>query len=111
MAHSAGPADSAAEREQPTGELVKRLTGQISLLIRDELKMAQLEPSRGGQGRRRGSQGEAAPVTTSGAADRAPASPDSPQRLAEEIKRTREQPGETVEALTAVFLVRRWRRQ
>jgi ABC-type hemin transport system substrate-binding protein len=40
-------------------------------------------------------------VTTSGAADRTPASPDDPRLLAEEIERTREQLGETVEALAA----------
>ena len=40
-------------------------------------------------------------MTTSGAADRAPAPPDEPRRLAEEIERTREQLGETVEALAA----------
>ena len=40
-------------------------------------------------------------MTTSGAADRAPASPDDPRQLAAEIERTRERLGETVEALAA----------
>lgn len=32
-----------AQREQSTGELVKQLSEQVSLLVRDELKMARLE--------------------------------------------------------------------
>ena len=36
-------ADHAAAREQSTGELVKQVTEQVSLLVRDELKLAQLE--------------------------------------------------------------------
>ncbi len=36
-------ADQAAAREQSTGELVKQVTEQVSLLVRDELKLAQLE--------------------------------------------------------------------
>jgi hypothetical protein len=50
MEHSANSAQSAAERdaaapthEASTGELVKQLSEQVSLLVRDELKMARLE--------------------------------------------------------------------
>ena len=42
-------ADQAAAREQSTGELVKQVTEQISLLVRDELKLAQLEMTRKGK--------------------------------------------------------------
>jgi hypothetical protein len=39
-----------ADHEQPsTGELVKRLSEQVSVLVRDELKLAQLEMSRKGK--------------------------------------------------------------
>ncbi len=42
-------ADQAAAREQSTGELVKQVTEQVSLLVRDELKLAQLEMTRKGK--------------------------------------------------------------
>ena len=42
-------ADQAAVREQSTGELVKQVTEQVSLLVRDELKLAQLEMTRKGK--------------------------------------------------------------
>ena len=42
-------ADQAASREQSTGELVKQVTEQVSLLVRDELKLAQLEMTRKGK--------------------------------------------------------------
>jgi uncharacterized membrane protein YqjE len=42
-------ADQAAAREQSTGELVKQVTEQVSLLVRDELKLAQLEMTRKGR--------------------------------------------------------------
>jgi hypothetical protein len=37
------PADQAATPEHSTGELVKLVTEQVSVLVRDELKLAQLE--------------------------------------------------------------------
>jgi uncharacterized membrane protein YqjE len=42
-------ADQAAAREQSTGELVKQVTEQVSTLVRDELKLAQLEMTRKGK--------------------------------------------------------------
>ena len=36
-------------REAPTGELVKQLSEQVSMLVRDELKMARLELARKGK--------------------------------------------------------------
>ena len=49
MEHSANLTNSAAEREKPAGELVRQLSEQVSLLVRDELKMARLELSRKGK--------------------------------------------------------------
>jgi uncharacterized membrane protein YqjE len=44
------PAQAIADRQQPsTGELVKRLSEQVSVLVRDELKLAQLEMTRKGK--------------------------------------------------------------
>ena len=44
------PAQASAEHQQPsTGELVKRLSEQVSVLVRDELKLAQLEMTRKGK--------------------------------------------------------------
>jgi uncharacterized membrane protein YqjE len=40
---------SAAVQDRPTGELVKDLSGQISHLVRDELRLAQLEMTRKGK--------------------------------------------------------------
>jgi uncharacterized membrane protein YqjE len=42
-------ADKAATQEHSTGELVKLLTEQVSALVRDELKLAQLEMTRKGK--------------------------------------------------------------
>ena len=42
-------AQSPPERETSTGELVKQLSEQVSLLVRDELKMARLEVTRKGR--------------------------------------------------------------
>jgi uncharacterized membrane protein YqjE len=39
----------AAVQDRPTGELVKDLSGQISHLVRDELRLAQLEMTRKGK--------------------------------------------------------------
>jgi hypothetical protein len=44
------PAQGSADHQQPsTGELVKRLSEQVSVLVRDELKLAQLEMTRKGK--------------------------------------------------------------
>ena len=44
------PAQAFADHQEPsTGELVKRLSEQVSLLVRDELKLAQLEMTRKGK--------------------------------------------------------------
>ena len=53
MEHPSGvqvPAQASAEHQQPsTGELVKRLSEQVSVLVRGELKLAQLEMTRKGK--------------------------------------------------------------
>jgi uncharacterized membrane protein YqjE len=52
--HSAGAGSAStgqfsAEPEQSTGDLVKQLSEQVSLLVRDEMKMARLEMTRKGK--------------------------------------------------------------
>jgi uncharacterized membrane protein YqjE len=52
--HSAGGTQQSAipehsTQEHSTGELIKQLSEQISLLVRDELKLAQLEMTRKGK--------------------------------------------------------------
>ena len=42
-------ADQAAARERSTGELVRLLAEQVSVLVRDEVKLAQLELARKGR--------------------------------------------------------------
>jgi hypothetical protein len=42
-------AQAHTSQERPTGELVKLLTEQVSSLVRDELKLAQLEMTRKGK--------------------------------------------------------------
>ena len=50
MEQHAGGAQATADHAQPsTGELVKRLSEQVSVLVRDELKLAQLEMTRKGK--------------------------------------------------------------
>jgi uncharacterized membrane protein YqjE len=50
MDQQAGGVQTAADHAQPsTGELVKRLSEQVSVLVRDELKLAQLEMTRKGK--------------------------------------------------------------
>lgn len=49
MEHSASAAQIAEQRDQSTGELVKQLSEQVSLLVRDEMKMARLELTRKGK--------------------------------------------------------------
>ena len=46
---AANSAQGPQEREASTGELVKQLSEQVSLLVRDELKMARLEMTRKGK--------------------------------------------------------------
>ena len=50
MEHAANGAQAIADHAEPsTGELVKRLSEQVSVLVRDELKLAQLEMTRKGK--------------------------------------------------------------
>ena len=44
-----GGVDPAGAKERSTGELVKAFTEQVSVLVRDELKLAQLEMTRKGR--------------------------------------------------------------
>src|SRR5690242_14316180 len=47
--HSADGAQAPSSQERPTAELVKQLSEQVSVLVRDELKLAQLEMTRKGK--------------------------------------------------------------
>jgi putative superfamily III holin-X len=49
MEHVADGAQPPASQERSTGELVKLLSEQVSVLVRDELKLAQLEMTRKGK--------------------------------------------------------------
>jgi Flp pilus assembly protein TadB len=49
MNHIAGPQPPPPSPERPTGELVKQLSEQVSALMREELKLAQLEMTRKGK--------------------------------------------------------------
>ena len=49
MNHSADGAQPSPTQERSTGELVKQVSEQISMLVRDELKLAQLEMTRKGK--------------------------------------------------------------
>jgi len=49
MEHPVKSPQIPAQREQSTGDLVKQLSEQVSLLVRDELKMARLEMTRKGK--------------------------------------------------------------
>jgi len=49
MNHSADGAQPSPTQERSTGELVKQVSEQISVLVRDELKLAQLEMTRKGE--------------------------------------------------------------
>ena len=48
MEYSADPVQSPSQ-DRSTGELVKQLSEQVSVLVRDELKLAQLEMTRKGK--------------------------------------------------------------
>jgi len=49
MEHVGGGAKAPAAQERSAGELVKLLSEQVSVLVRDELKLAQLEMTRKGR--------------------------------------------------------------
>ena len=49
MEHTASAAQQLAAQEPSTGDLVKQLSEQVSVLVRDELKLAQLEMTRKGK--------------------------------------------------------------
>jgi Putative Actinobacterial Holin-X, holin superfamily III len=49
MEHIADGAQPPASQERSTGELVKSLSEQVSVLVRDELKLAQLQMTRKGK--------------------------------------------------------------
>ncbi len=49
MEEDAGAAHPAAAGDRPAGELVKQLSEQVSRLVRDELRLAQLEMTRKGK--------------------------------------------------------------
>lgn len=49
MAHTADGAQPSPGQERSTGELVKALSEQVSALVREELKLAQLEMTRKGK--------------------------------------------------------------
>ena len=54
MNHIADGAQAPPSAERPTGELVKQLSEQVSALVREELKLAQLEMTRKGKQAGRG---------------------------------------------------------
>ena len=49
MNHTADGAQASPSQERPTAELVKQLSEQVSVLVRDELKLAQMEMTRKGK--------------------------------------------------------------
>lgn len=49
MEHQVSSAQIPAQRERSTGELVKQMSEQVSVLVRDELKMARLEMTQKGK--------------------------------------------------------------
>jgi uncharacterized membrane protein YqjE len=49
MEHTASATQTPADREPSAGELVKQLSEQVSVLVRDELKLAQVEMTRKGR--------------------------------------------------------------
>ncbi|SRR5581483_4534315 len=49
MEHMANGAQPPGSQERSAGELVKQMSEQVSLLVRDELKLAQLEMTRKGK--------------------------------------------------------------
>jgi hypothetical protein len=49
MDHFADGAQAPGSQERPTAELVKQLSEQVSMLVRDELKLARVEMTRKGK--------------------------------------------------------------
>jgi hypothetical protein len=49
MTHAGDPAQSVPSQERPVGDLVRQLTEQVSVLVRDEIRLAQLELTRKGK--------------------------------------------------------------
>ena len=49
MSHTTETGQPSGTSERPTGELVKQMSEQVSTLVRDELKLAQLEMTRKGK--------------------------------------------------------------
>ena len=49
MNHTADGAQAPPSEERPTGELVRQLSEQVSVLVRDELKLARMEMTRKGK--------------------------------------------------------------
>ena len=49
MSHPTETGQPSGTSERPTGELVKQMAEQVSTLVRDELKLAQLEMTRKGK--------------------------------------------------------------
>jgi len=49
MNHVPNDGQAPTSRERPAGELVKQLSEQVSVLVREELKLAQLEMTRKGK--------------------------------------------------------------
>lgn len=128
MEHLVNGAQAPADHVQPSAsQLVKRLSGQVSVLVRDELKLAQSEVSR--KGKRAGvgagmlsGSGLIAFYGVGCLLACAPGPAAERQALQEEVERTREHLGETVEALAAKvnvkargasllawLLIKRWR--
>jgi hypothetical protein len=127
MSQADGTGEVAAE-ERSTGDLVKLVGEQVSVLVRDELKLAQPEMTRKGkqagtgigmigggglerQGRYRRNQGSGATVMGSALPEEIPGHQgDEARQLKEEIERTREHLGATVDQLVAQVDVKspRW---
>jgi hypothetical protein len=49
MTHAGDPVQSVPSQERPVGDLVRQLTEQVSVLVRDEIRLAQLELTRKGK--------------------------------------------------------------
>lgn len=49
MTHAGDPAQPVPSQERPVGDLVRQLTEQVSVLVRDEIRLAQLELTRKGK--------------------------------------------------------------
>ncbi len=49
MTHAGDPVQPVPSQERPVGDLVRQLTEQVSVLVRDEIRLAQLELTRKGK--------------------------------------------------------------